>query len=279
MSGDAGKFIKDFAHANIVEGPKTEAVHPALAWAAKYVDLEETPLNVEKMPKHIAIVMDGNGRWATSRNMPRTFGHRQGVLTVETIVTAACELGIEYLTVYAFSTENWKRPKEEVGVLMSLLIEFAEKKLRKLCENRVRVNVLGDMDGLPKEVQTALYGLMDATAENPGLTLNLALNYGGRQDILQAAAACAKDLAAEGRTLEDCSEEEFSRYLYTADQPDPELMIRTSGEQRLSNYLLWQLAYAEFYFTDALWPDFDEVELIRAISAYQHRDRRFGGLK
>ena len=276
--GMSGNFIDDFAKSNIVSGKPEADLAPALAYAKKFVDLSETPLDIEKMPRHVAIVMDGNGRWAANRGLPRTLGHRQGVLTVETIVSAACELGIEYLTVYAFSTENWKRPKDEVGVLMSLLVEFAHKKLKKLCENRVRVQVLGDMDALPKVAQDALYELMDATAQNPGMTLNLAINYGGRQDILQAAKTAAQKMAALGKNLDDFTEADFAEYLSTAGQPDPELMIRTSGEQRISNYLLWQLAYAEFYFTEVLWPDFDEAEFIRAISAYQHRDRRFGGL-
>ena len=274
----AGNFIDDFTKANVISNQDQDKPNPILAYAQKFVDLNETPLDPERMPKHIAVIMDGNGRWANNRGLPRTFGHRQGVITVETIVSAACELGIEYLTVYAFSTENWKRPKEEVGILMSLLVEFAHKKLKKLCENRVRVQVLGDMDALPKVAQDALYELMDATAQNPGMTLSLAINYGGRQEILQAAKTAAKEMAALGRDLSDFSEDDFAEYLSTAGQPDPELMIRTSGEQRISNYLLWQLAYAEFYFTEVLWPDFDEAELIKAISVYQHRDRRFGGL-
>lgn len=237
-------------------------------------------LDVAAVPAHIAIVMDGNGRWAKQRGLERTAGHRAGVERVEDIVMAARKLGVKHLTLYAFSTENWKRPMGEVGALMSLLAEFATGKLPKLRDNRVEVRVLGDIAGLPMLQRAALNKLMEATANvrtpDEGLVLNLALNYGGRAEILQAAKRAAAELSpAEMAAL---TEDGLAAYLTTAGQPDPDLLIRTSGEERLSNFLLWQLAYAEFYFCDALWPDFDDKEFYRAICAYQHRNRRFGAL-
>lgn len=237
-------------------------------------------LDTAAVPRHIAIVMDGNGRWAKQRGLERTAGHRAGVERVEDIVMASRKLGVESLTLYAFSTENWKRPMSEVGALMSLLAEFATGKLPKLRDNRVEVRVLGDMAGLPMLQRAALNKLIEATVNvrtaDEGLVLNLALNYGGRAEILQAAKRAAAELAPADLAALD--EEGFAGYLTTAGQPDPDLLIRTSGEERLSNFLLWQLAYAEFYFSDVLWPDFDEVEYYRAICAYQQRNRRFGAL-
>lgn len=237
-------------------------------------------LDVDAVPEHIAIVMDGNGRWAKQRGLERTAGHRAGVERVEDIVMASRKLGVKHLTLYAFSTENWRRPMSEVGALMSLLAEFATGKLPKLRDNQVEVRVLGDLAGLPMLQRAALSRLIDATANvrtaDEGLVLNLALNYGGRAEILQAAKRAAQELSPQD--LANLTEEGLAGYLSTAGQPDPDLLIRTSGEQRLSNFLLWQLAYAEFYFSEVLWPDFDDVEFFRAICAYQQRNRRFGAI-
>lgn len=235
----------------------------------------------DAVPKHIAVVMDGNGRWAKKRGLERTAGHRAGVERVEDVVMACRKLGVQYLTLYAFSTENWQRPQVEVGTLMSLLSEFAASKLARLRDNRVEVRVLGDLAGLPVLQRAALNRLIAATAEvrrgGDGLVLNLALNYGGRADILQGIKRAAAELPP--RELQQLSEADFAAYLSTAGQPEPDLLIRTSGELRISNFLLWQLAYAEFYFTPVLWPDFDESELFRAVCAYQQRSRRFGALE
>lgn len=233
----------------------------------------------EEIPAHIAIVMDGNGRWAKQRGLERTAGHRAGVERVEDIVMSCRKLGVRHLTLYAFSTENWKRPMGEVGALMSLLAEFATDKLPKLRDNQVEVRVLGDIAGLPMLQRAALNRLIEATAHvrtaDEGLVLNLALNYGGRAEILQAVKKVAQ---LSDKQLESLDERAFADYLSTVGQPDPDLLIRTSGEERLSNFLLWQLAYAEFYFSDTLWPDFDEVEFFRAVCAYQQRNRRFGAI-
>ncbi len=233
-----------------------------------------------KLPRHIAIVMDGNGRWAKQRGQKRSSGHRAGVEALEDVVIACRNLGVGYLTVYAFSTENWSRPAAEVSTLMSLLSEFAASKLKRLRDNQVEVRVLGDFAGLPVLQRAALNRLMSATANvrtpDEGLVLNLALNYGGRSEILAGLKRAAAELSP--RELQEMTEERFGGFLATAGQPDPDLLIRTSGELRLSNFLLWQLAYAEFYFTEILWPDFDAVELFRAICAYQQRNRRFGAL-
>lgn len=232
------------------------------------------------VPRHIAIVMDGNGRWAKLRGLERAAGHRAGVERVEDAVMACRKLGVQYLTLYAFSTENWSRPLSEVGALMSLLSEFAASKLPRLRDNQVEVRVLGDMAGLPVLQRAALNRLIDATAGvrrgEDGLVLNLALNYGGRADILQAAKRAAAELSPNA--WQQLAEADFAEFLSTAGQPDPDLLIRTSGELRISNFLLWQLAYAEFYFSEVLWPDFDEVELFRAVCAYQQRSRRFGAV-
>ncbi len=229
----------------------------------------------ERVPEHVAIVMDGNGRWAKQRGLERNMGHR-GVEALENIVIGCRKLGVRYLTVYAFSTENWSRPKAEIGTLMNLLSEFADKKLNRLKANQVKVQVVGDFAGLPMLQRLALKHLLDATAQEKELVLNLALNYGGRADILQALKQAARQLTPE--EVQNMTEDDFAGFLQTAGLPEPDLLIRTSGELRLSNFLLWQLAYAEFYFTDTLWPDFDEAELFRAICAYQSRSRRFGAL-
>lgn len=234
-------------------------------------------LDPERIPRHVAIVMDGNGRWAKQHGLERSAGHRRGVEALENIVIGCRNLGIRYLTVYAFSTENWSRPKAEVGTLMELLSEFTVSKLARLRDNQVQVKVIGDFAGLPMLQRVALKRLLDATAEQEGLTLNLALNYGGRAEIIQAVKRAAAELSPS--QMRSLTEEDFAGFLYTTGQPDPDLLIRTSGELRLSNFLLWQLAYAEFYFADTLWPDFDEEELFRAVVAYQQRQRRFGSVE
>ena len=233
-------------------------------------------IDQNRIPAHVAIIMDGNGRWAKKKGLPRLAGHNAGMLAMKEIVKASSVLGVKYLTVYAFSTENWSRPKAEIGTLMNLLSEFADKKLNRLKANQVKVQVVGDFAGLPMLQRLALKHLLDATAQEKELVLNLALNYGGRADILQALKQAARQLTPE--EVQNMTEDDFAGFLQTAGLPEPDLLIRTSGELRLSNFLLWQLAYAEFYFTDTLWPDFDEAELFRAICAYQSRSRRFGAL-
>lgn len=251
----------------------------AAKYAAQFVDLNEFALDTANIPKHIAIVMDGNGRWAKEKKLPRTVGHRNGVVSVDKVVEACKELGVEYLSIYAFSTENWKRPQDEVSTLMQLIVEFAHSKLKKICSNNVRVMILGDLAGLPDYAKNALTDLMEKTKANSGLVLNLCINYGSRWEIVDAVKKISKAVKEDKIAVEDIDERLFADYLTTVDMPEPELMIRTSGEQRLSNFLLWQLAYAEFYFTDIYWPDFREAELIKAICWYQQRDRRFGGVK
>lgn len=234
-----------------------------------------------KVPQHVAIIMDGNGRWAKKRMMPRTYGHIQGSKTVEKICEDAHDLGIKYLTVYAFSTENWKRPKEEVDTLMKLLRDYMKDCLSRSKKNNMRVRVLGDISKLDEDLQESIRTLEEASKDNTGLNFQVALNYGGRDEILRATKQIAKEFK-EGklteRDLDEFTEESFDRYLDTKGIPAPELMIRTSGELRLSNFMMWQLAYSEFYFTDKLWPDFDKKELQKAIDFYNKRDRRFGGI-
>ncbi len=233
----------------------------------------------KKLPRHIAIIMDGNGRWAEKKGLPRTFGHRAGVESLRDVVKACSELGVSILTVYAFSTENWKRPREEVNTLMDLLIEYVHKETDELCENGVKVNPLGRISELPANVQSAIQYAIDRTKENKGLILNLALNYGGRAEVADAVKMIARAVVEGTMNVEDIREETISDYLYTAGQPDPDLLIRPAGDFRVSNFLLWQLAYTEFWFTPVLWPDFRRFHLFQAIIEYQSRERRFGGLK
>lgn len=229
-----------------------------------------------KIPTHVAIIMDGNGRWAKERGMPRTFGHSQGAKVVEQILEDADHLGVRYLTVYAFSTENWSRPAPEVKALMNLLRRYMKSSLAKCAKNNVRVRVIGDKSMLEKDLQDSIATLERETASNTGIGFQIAINYGGRDEIVRAVRQAARkgllndpDGIDEG-LLSDCMD--------TAGIPDPDLLIRTCGEQRISNFLLWQLAYSEFYFTPKAWPDFDKDELIKAIEAYNHRERRYGGL-
>lgn len=231
------------------------------------------------VPKHIAIILDGNGRWAKKKGMPRNYGHAQGSKNVERICEDAYRLGVKYLTVYAFSTENWKRPQDEVDALMNLLRNYMKTCLKTAEKNRMKVRVLGDKTALDEDIRARIAELEEATKDNDGLNFQIALNYGSRDEMIRAMKKMCAD-CKEGRIeLEQIDENLFETYLDTHEIPDPDLMIRTSGEQRLSNYLLWQLAYSEFYFTDVLWPDFTKEELIKAIEYYNGRDRRFGGVK
>ena len=229
-----------------------------------------------KMPNHVAIILDGNGRWAKSKGMPRNYGHVQGAKTVEVICEEAYKMGIQYLTVYAFSTENWNRPKDEVDALMKLLRNYMKTCLTTAKKNRMCVRVLGDKTGLDEDIRNRIAELEESTKNNDGLHFQIALNYGGRDEIVRAARKMAEDLEKGAFAKEDISEISFAHYLDTAGLPEPDLLIRTCNEQRISNFLLWQLAYTEFYFTDVAWPDFTREELIKAVEAYNHRDRRYG---
>ena len=233
----------------------------------------------KKVPVHIAIIMDGNGRWAASRNKPRTFGHEAGVKAVKDTVKAATEIGVKYLTLYTFSSENWKRPKAEVAALMSLLSRTTRKELRELMENDVKLITTGRIAGLSASRRKVISEAVKKTRSNKGLILNLALNYGGRTEILDAVKAVCNAVMSGYLNINDIDEETFSNFLYTADIPDPDLLIRTSGEKRLSNFLLWQTNYTELHIIDTLWPDFGEKELFEAVFDYQNRERRFGKLK
>lgn len=236
--------------------------------------------NVEmNIPQHVAIILDGNGRWAKKRLMPRNYGHVQGAKTVEQICEDAWNLGIKYLTVYAFSTENWRRPEDEVGALMKLLGNYLKDCIERTTKNNMRVRVIGEKSRLDDKLRAQIEHLEEVSSANTGLNFTIALNYGSRDEMVRAMNALSQDVA-QGKVLPGTiTEEVFASYLDTKDIPDPDLMIRTSGEQRLSNWLLWQQAYTEFYFTDVLWPDFDKEELKKAIAYFNGRDRRFGGVK
>lgn len=228
------------------------------------------------IPKHIAIIMDGNGRWAKRRALPRVAGHHEGVNSVREIVEACAQIGVKYLTLYTFSTENWKRPKDEVSILMRLLLSSLRDERDKLHSNNVRLRTIGDFSSLPQEVQDEFLDAIELTKKNTGLTLVLALSYSGRWDIITAARKAAKEVKKGNLTPEEITDELFSRYLSTSDIPDPDLLIRTSGEVRISNFLLWQLAYSEMYITDIPWPEFRRKELYQAVESYQTRERRYG---
>ncbi|MDP2654846.1 MAG: isoprenyl transferase [Candidatus Omnitrophota bacterium] len=234
------------------------------------------PESAPHLPRHVAIIMDGNGRWAKSRNLPRTQGHLEGVRRVEEIVEAARLMGIKVLTLYTFSTENWNRPLSEVQMLMTTLCAVLDRKVNQLIRDNIRLQTIGRKDGLPADVIKSMERTSGATKDCTGLILNLALNYGGRSEILDAAKNLAEKVTSGQMSLSDISEETFQQALYTAGMPDPDLLIRTSGEQRISNFLLWQLSYAEFYFTDIYWPQFNTGEFQKAIADYQKRDRRYG---
>lgn len=229
-----------------------------------------------KMPRHVAIILDGNGRWAKKRGMPRSYGHAQGAKTLEVICEQAYRMGIQYLTVYAFSTENWNRPKDEVDALMKLLRNYMKTCLKTAEKNRMCVRILGDKTGLDSDIRDRIEELEQATLNNDGLKFQIALNYGGRDEIVRAMRKIAGEVEAGRLSPESIDEECVKEALDTRGLPDPDLLIRTCNEQRLSNFLLWQLAYTEFYLTPVAWPDFTKEELIRAVEAYNHRDRRFG---
>ncbi|ENK1241948.1 isoprenyl transferase [Clostridium sporogenes] len=238
-------------------------------------------INIDKnnIPKHIAIIMDGNGRWAKERNLPRTMGHKAGVETIREIVKECNNLGVKYLTLYAFSTENWKRPKDEVSALMSLLVQYLRKEVKELNENNVVVNAIGDIEELPEVCVNELKKAYEETENNTGLILNLALNYGGRDEIIRAVKNMYEDMKVGKIREEEVNEDIISNYLYTKGMADPDLIIRPSGEKRISNFLLWQCAYSEFWYSDIKWPDFKKEHLHKAIYDYQNRDRRFGAVK
>lgn len=230
------------------------------------------------VPEHIAIILDGNGRWAKSKGMPRTYGHTVGAKNVETICRAAHDLGVKYVTMYAFSTENWSRPADEVKALMKLLGEYVKTCMKTAKKDNLRVRFIGDLSKLDEKLRKAIDELTEYSSQFTGLTLTIAINYGSRDEMTRAIKNVAADVKADKISVDDISEELFSSYLDTKDIPDPDFMIRTSGEQRLSNYLLWQLAYAEFYFTPVAWPEFTPDELKKAIEEYDKRNRRFGGI-
>ena len=229
--------------------------------------------------QHVAIIMDGNGRWAKKHDFPRVEGHKKGAETVENLLTYIYKYGVKYLTLYAFSTENWKRSEEEVSALMSLLAFFLEDKRQQMLDNKIRLRVTGRIDGLPKEVADSIYKVMEETARDYEYTLILALNYGGRAEIVDAAKKFVEACLSGKISPDSLDEAAFRQYLYLPDVPDPELMIRTSGELRLSNFLLWELSYSEIFVTDTLWPDFSEEEFRRILENFGKRDRRFGGRK
>lgn len=231
------------------------------------------------IPRHVAIIMDGNGRWATKRGLPRSVGHRAGMEALRDLITASSELGIEALTLYAFSTENWKRPRDEVGTLFSLVVEYFNREISELHEKGVRIRVLGDMSRVPQKARAALMRAEDMTHDNRGLKLNLAINYGARAELVRAAKALAEDVSNGGMAPDAIDEAAVSSRLYTSGQPDVDLLIRTGGEMRLSNFLLYQSAYAELLFTDTLFPDFDKAHYLDAIHEFQGRSRRFGAIK
>ncbi len=245
------------------------AIQPRVTERSLVAELEAR-VRARPLPRHVAIIMDGNGRWAEARDLPRVAGHREGAEAVRAVTRAARRVGIQALTLYAFSTENWARPEPEVGALMHLLAEFLESERGEMMRNGIRLNAIGDLDRLPPEVREKLDSVRAETRANPGMTLTLALSYGGRQELVQAARRAA---AAKGDALEA---EDLEAGLWTAGLPELDLLVRTSGERRISNFLLWQCAYAELVFADVLWPDFRDAELFAAIAEYQARERRFG---
>jgi undecaprenyl diphosphate synthase len=239
----------------------------------------EAGLDPARLPTHVAIIMDGNGRWAKKRMLNRVKGHERGADTVRMVVRASRELGIAVLTLYAFSTENWQRPETEINTLMMLLKRFLKSEKQEMLDNNIRLNAIGEIERLPGSLTALLRETMQATAKNSGMLLNLALSYGARPEIVRMVQQLSKTVAAGNLRPGDIDEETVSAHLYTRDIPDPDLLIRTSGEMRISNFLLWQIAYAEIYITDTLWPDFNRDEYVKILKAYQGRDRRFGKIK
>ncbi|MCC8436877.1 isoprenyl transferase [Brevibacillus sp. M2.1A] len=253
--------------------------HLARKWGRKEKQSEPAELDRSgKIPEHVAIIMDGNGRWANKRSLPRVAGHRAGMKAVKEVVKAADEIGVRYMTMYAFSTENWKRPRDEVDFLMKLPQEFLSTELDELIERGVRIRMLGSKNELPSHTLKALLEAEERTKDNSGLQLNFALNYGGRDELAKAFSEMAAQVKAGELQPEELTEELISSYLYTSEIPDPDLLIRTSGEIRLSNFMLWQLAYTELWFTDVLWPDFTREHFYQAIVEYQGRARRYGAV-
>ena len=249
-----------------------------MAFFAKKQSIDEPQVDFDRLPRHIAVIMDGNGRWAKKRGLPRTAGHAAGAENFRTIATYCKEIGLEYLTVYAFSTENWKRPAEEVSAIMGLLKKYLLEAIGRMERDRVKMEFFGDLSPLTPELQQLCQRTREISRHYEGCQVNICLNYGGRDELVRAAMAYARD-CQEGRADPNhLTQEQFGGYLFSKGVPDPDLVIRPSGELRLSNFLLWQSAYAEFYFTDVLWPDFSKEELHRAIAAYQGRQRRYGGV-
>lgn len=239
---------------------------------------DDFELDMNNIPKHIAIIMDGNGRWAQAKNLPRTLGHKAGVETIRRVIKEADKLGVKYMTFYAFSTENWKRPKDEVNALMKLLVQYLRKELDELHENKVCIRVFGDISRLPEECISEINRAIEKTKNNTGIVMNMALNYGGRDEIIRGIKKLILDEKEGKISIDDISKDMFNDYLYTANIPDPDMIIRPSGEQRLSNFLLWQCAYSEFWYSNINWPDFSEKDLRKAIFDYQKRNRRYGGI-
>ncbi|MBN1255944.1 MAG: isoprenyl transferase [Deltaproteobacteria bacterium] len=239
-------------------------------------EINEKRLDLKKVPYHIAIVMDGNGRWAQRRGLSRIEGHQRGLEAAQTVVEACEALGVKILTLYAFSKENWRRPKREVNALIGLLQEYLKERQKELLERDICINIIGDLDDLPTSVRDTLVETVEKTGRKKGLIVNLALSYGGRSEIVAAVKKLIDEVEARRITKDEITPESFSRYLFTGNLPDPDLLIRTSGELRISNFLLWQIAYTELYFTTTLWPDFGKEELINACIEYQNRERRFG---
>ncbi|MDO5717532.1 MAG: isoprenyl transferase [Tissierellia bacterium] len=233
---------------------------------------------MSNLPRHISIIMDGNGRWASDRGLPRSFGHREGMNRVVDIVEHASKIGVEYLSLYAFSTENWKRPAEEVNALMELLVIYIRNQLNRLHKNGVIINIMGDIDALPNTPKREIIKAVEKTENNKGMTLNLGINYGGRNEIINACKKLYMEIEDNDRSIESIEESDLEKYLYTSSQPDPDLLIRPGAEKRISNFMIYQLAYTEFYFTDILWPDFKAGNLDEAIEEYMRRKRRFGGI-
>ena len=242
-------------------------------------DISLSDINLETIPSHVSIIMDGNGRWATARGLDRTEGHKAGVLSLREAVTTSVRLGLDVLSVYAFSTENWKRPQHEVDLLMRLFAETLLKELPLFYQENVKLRFFGDLDALPEKTRKTFQRGLDETAQNTGMTFALAVNYGSRAELTRAAVFLANKIAEGKVSADSVTPSDFEKYLYTAGLPDPDLLIRTSGELRLSNYLLWQLAYSELYVTQTYWPDFSKWDFLRAIKDYQGRERRFGGVK
>ena len=240
--------------------------------------VQPAQVDFDRLPRHVAIIMDGNGRWAKRRGLPRTAGHAAGAENFRTIATYCKEIGLEYLTVYAFSTENWKRPAEEVSAIMGLLKKYLLEAIERMERDRVKMRFFGDLSPLPQELRLLCEQTREISRHYDGVQVNICLNYGGRDEIIRAARAFALDCAAGRADPNHLSEAAFAGYLYSSGVPDPDLIIRPSGELRVSNFLLWQSAYAEFYYTDVLWPDFSKEELLRALAAYQARSRRYGGV-